>query len=150
MQLNELIKILIDCFKRGNFVYACGNGGSAAMSSHFCAELMGKFKHMRKPLPAIALTTDTAFLTAWSNDMELGFEGIFARQIQALGKKDDVLVAFSTSGKSINVLYAIEEAKDKGMIVVDMPRIGKDTAERQENQLKMMHQICRAIEKEFT
>ena len=147
MESKKISKQIVDCFKSGNFVYACGNGGSAAMSQHFCAEFMGKFEKIRQPLPAISLTTDTSFLTAWGNDFE--YRDVFVRQLMALGKKGDILVAFSTSGKSENVLNAIIEAKYKKMTVIDFPRKGTSTAKIQEFQLKLMHDICRLVEKEF-
>lgn len=145
----QIVKILIDAFKRGNFVYICGNGGSASMAQHFAAEFMGKFEHNRPPLPAIALTTDTSFLTAFANDYPDGFERIFSRQVEALGRKGDVLIALSSSGKSTNVLLAIAVAKKKGMIVIDFPRKGRSTARVQEGQMRLMHDVCKDVEKAF-
>ena len=138
---------LIKCFKSGGKTLICGNGGSASMSQHMAAELMVRFEHDRKPLPAIALTTDTSILTAQSNDYN--FDSVFGKQILALGNKGDILIALSTSGKSKNVLYAIEIARSKGMEIIDFPRTGNSTAETQEIQLKLMHDICRLVEKEF-
>ena len=115
--LNSIIKsanIMIDCVKLGNKVLWCGNGGSAADAQHLATELMGgMINHERKPIPSIALTTDTSFITAWSNDTD--FESVFSRQIQGIGKKDDVLIGISTSGKSENVIAAIKQAKYKGL-----------------------------------
>ena len=104
MTKSKIVKILINAFKGGNFLYICGNGGSASMAQHFAAEFMGKFEHARQPLPAIALTTDTSFLTSYPNDFSDGFERIFARQVEALGRKGDVLIALSSSGRSKNTL----------------------------------------------
>src|SRR3990167_6753859 len=103
--MKEIVKKLVSCFRTGGKLLLIGNGGSAAMCQHTAAEFMGRFEHDRKPLPAIALTTDTSFLTAWSNDYSFG--GIFCRQIEALGKPGDVLMAFSTSGHSMNVLVGM-------------------------------------------
>ena len=127
----------------------CGNGGSAAMSQEMVAELMGKFEKIRPPLPAIALTTDTAFLTAWCNDNENGFETIFSRQIEALWEPGDVVITFSTSGKSKNCLRAGECAEQCDLVYIDFPRKGKRTADVQEYQHKLMHQICREVEEEL-
>lgn len=102
--------------KQGATIFACGNGGSAADAQHFVAEWVCKYRDDRRPLPAIALSVDTSVLTAIGNDY--GFEEVFARQVTALGKKGDVLVAFTTSGSSKNVLRAIEVARKKGMYVV--------------------------------
>jgi D-sedoheptulose 7-phosphate isomerase len=109
-------KLLIDCLKKGGCIFICGNGGSAADSQHIAAELVGRFRRERKALPAIALTTDTSILTAVANDYS--FEQIFARQVEALAKKGDVLWAFSTSGTSKNVLAAAKLAKDKGLKIL--------------------------------
>ena len=127
-----------------------GNGGSAAESQHFAAELVGwydDFNHIREPLPALSLTTDTSAITAISNDK--GFEDIFARQVRALGKKGDILIGISTSGKSKNILYAYKRAKMLGIETLDFPRKGNNTAQIQEYQLKLIHQICSLIVKAF-
>lgn len=102
-------QILRDCLARGNKIMLCGNGGSAADCQHFAAELVGKWKAPRQPLAAVALTTDTSALTAIGNDY--GYSDVFARQVAALGRAGDVLVAISTSGRSPNVVSAIAEAK---------------------------------------
>lgn len=109
-------ELLIKAFKAGHKLLACGNGGSAADAQHFAAEFVCKYAKDRKPLPAIALTVDTSAITAIGNDY--GFEHIFSRQIKALGRKGDVLVALSTSGTSKNILNAIHEAKELGLQVV--------------------------------
>jgi D-sedoheptulose 7-phosphate isomerase len=95
---------------------ACGNGGSAADSQHFAAELLNRFEKERPPLAAIALTTDTSTLTSIANDYR--YEDVFAKQVQALGKKGDVLLAISTSGNSPNVIEAIHKAHAQGITVV--------------------------------
>ena len=98
----DIFKICLGAIKNQNKIIFCGNGGSAADSQHLSAELVSKFLKIRKPLPAIALTTNTSTLTSISNDF--GYEHIFSKQISALGKKGDVLIAISTSGKSKNVI----------------------------------------------
>jgi len=112
----EASQILIQAFKDGNKVLLCGNGGSAADCQHLATEFVSKLSMDRPGLPAIALTTDTSFLTAHSNDHS--FEDIFKRQVEALGKASDVLIAISTSGKSVNVIFAIQAALKKGMHVI--------------------------------
>ena len=112
----EAAQIITQAFKDGNKVLLCGNGGSAADCQHLATEFVSKLSMERPGLPAIALTTDTSFLTAHSNDV--GFEDVFKRQVEALGKSGDVLVAISTSGYSVNVLCAIDAALVKGMHVV--------------------------------
>lgn len=127
-----------------------GNGGSAAEAQHFAAELVGWYddlERLRAPLPALALTTDTSAITAISNDKS--FEDIFARQVQAFGKEGDILIGLSTSGKSKNILYAYKWAKLLDIAVIDFPRSGRDTAQIQENQLKMIHKICKIVVNAF-
>jgi len=157
--MKTISKKIIECFKRGGKLLICGNGGSASMSQHMAAELVCDFEKERKALPAIALTTDTSILTAFSNDH--GFEHVFMRQVQALGKKGDILVIISTSinpkkwkwedkpQKSENLLRAWSVAEDIGMDVVQFPIKGKTTAKIQEYQLKLMHDIVREVEKAF-
>lgn len=102
--------LMIDCIRKDGKILWCGNGGSAADAQHLATELMGGMtSHERRPIPSIALTTDSSFLTAWSNDTD--FESIFSRQIQGLGKTGDVLIGISTSGNSENVLAAVKQAK---------------------------------------
>jgi D-sedoheptulose 7-phosphate isomerase len=103
-------------FKRGGTVYICGNGGSAADAQHIAAELVGRFECHRKPLPAVALTTDTSLLTSVANDYS--FEDIFHRQVDAFVNKGDILWCISTSGKSPNILAAAKKGKKKGAVVV--------------------------------
>jgi D-sedoheptulose 7-phosphate isomerase len=103
---------LIACFDDGHKLLLCGNGGSAADAQHIAAEFTGRFLRERKPLPAIALTTDTSALTAIGNDY--GFETIFERQVRAVAHPGDVLLAISTSGKSANVIAAMKSMRDLG------------------------------------
>lgn len=120
------IKKISNCIKKalkkGNKILICGNGGSAADAQHFAAELVGRYKKDRAALAAMALTTDTSIITAVGNDY--GFEKIFSRQIEALGKKGDVLLVISTSGNSPNIIKAIETAKNKKMKIICL--LGKD------------------------
>lgn len=109
---------LAAALKAGNKVLICGNGGSAADSQHFAAELVGRFERERRNLPAIALTTDTSALTAIANDYS--FEEVFSRQVTALGRDGDVLIAISTSGNSPNVLKAMVAAHAEGMRAIAM------------------------------
>lgn len=144
----EIAQKIIAAFKRGNKVLICGCGGSAAESQHFASELMGKFEFDRQALPAISLTTDTSALTAIGNDF--GFENVFSRQIEALGKPGDVLFTLSTSGTSPAILKAQETALNQGMEVIPFPtnfQLKKTTAETQEEHLHMIHSICRQVEK---
>lgn len=130
---NDIEKAAFVCAKainEGNKIMLCGNGGSAADAQHIAAELVGRFEISRPGLPAIALTTDTSVLTAISNDY--GFNDIFSRQVQAIGKSGDVLIAISTSGKSPNILNAITEAKAGQVKVIGL------TGESDEK----MHHVC--------
>ena len=101
-----------------------GNGGSAADAQHFAAELVGRYEKERQAWPAVALTTDTSALTAIGNDY--GFDRVFARQIEALGKAGDVAIGISTSGKSPNVLRALEAANDRGLVTIALTGRGGD------------------------
>ena len=159
----DAVKLLVKAFQSGNKLLICGNGGSAADSQHFAAEFTGRYEKERKPLPAIALTTDTSAITAISNDYS--FDVIFSKQVEALGNKDDVLFAISTSGNSGNVIKAIEIARQKNMKIIALT--GKDggkiatmlghtdvnicapvnrTARVQEIHILVLHTICDAID----
>lgn len=105
-------KTLIDCLENSGCIYTCGNGGSAADAQHLATELVGRFRRERKALAAIALNADTSALTAIGNDY--GFDQIFARQVEGVVNNGDVLIGFSTSGSSANVLAAVKTARDKG------------------------------------
>jgi D-sedoheptulose 7-phosphate isomerase len=150
------------CLKNGGVVYACGNGGSASQAEHFVAELVGRFKKNRKPLPAFALSTNSSIMTAVSNDY--GFTSVFARQLEGAAKSGDALVAISTSGDSENVVRACKMAKSLGMsvsaltgkrgglvstesdIILRVPDEEGDTARIQEIHLIGLHLICRLVE----
>jgi D-sedoheptulose 7-phosphate isomerase len=115
-KLTSAAEVVVNALKRGNKVMWCGNGGSAADSQHLAAELVGRFAMNRSPLASIALTTDTSILTALGNDY--GYETVFARQLEAIGKSGDVLVCISTSGNSSNVVKAAELAKSLGIFTI--------------------------------
>lgn len=148
--------------KQGGSVLVFGNGGSAADAQHFAAELLGRFEKERKAWPAIALTTDTSALTAIGNDY--GFDRVFARQLEALGKKGDVAIGISTSGNSANVLRALETGNDRGLITVAMTGKGgkagsiathhiavneERTARVQEIHATLLHVICELVEQDL-
>lgn len=155
-------QMLIDAFQSGNKVLLCGNGGSAADCQHVAAELVSRLtQEIERPgLPAISLTTDTSFLTAYSNDEE--FEGVFERQISALGKPGDVLVAISTSGNSKNVIRAVKQARSMGITTMaltsnrgslkDLTDVcvlvpSDNTQHIQESHLAVEHLLCYLVER---
>lgn len=156
--------LIVDVFRSGHKLLLCGNGGSAADCQHMATELVSRLsKEFDRPgLPAIALTTDTSFLTAYANDS--GFDGVFERQVQALGKSGDALIAISTSGSSPNVLRAAEAARAKRMHVIALTgsqgRLATladttiavpstDTQHIQETHLAIEHLLCALVEKEL-
>lgn len=160
----NLASIIADQLDLGNKILICGNGGSAADSQHLAAEFVGRFQYERRPLPALALTTDTSALTAIGNDY--AFEDIFARQVVAYAHVDDILLAISTSGKSENVIRAIVKAKQNDMGVIalvgnypDSPIAqladwticvkSKSTPRIQETHIFIGHMICDLVEREF-
>lgn len=148
-------------FARGNKLLICGNGGSAADAQHLAAEFVGRFKADRGALPAIALTADSAILTAWSNDA--GYETAFARQVEALGAPGDLLLGISTSGRSPSVVRAFEAARARGLRTVgllggtggsclplcDVPLVvpSNDTQHVQEVQIVLLHLLCDLVER---
>lgn len=161
----KAVEILTTAYKNGKKVLLCGNGGSAADCQHIATELMIRLNHdiKRPALAAIALTTDSSNLTAGGND--IGFENVFARNIEGLGNKGDVLIAISTSGNSGNVIKAVEKAKEKNMRVigflggiggklknkVDLPIIIPSTNVQriQEGHITIAHIICELVELEL-
>lgn len=150
----------VACMKTGNKVLLVGNGGSAADAQHIAGEFVSRFAFDRPGLPAIALTTDTSILTAIGNDY--GYDRLFSRQIQAHAQKGDVLIAYSTSGKSPNVMAALNEARSRGVICIGMTgnRGGpmqelcdhyldvpsSDTPKIQEGHAVLGHIICGLVE----
>jgi D-sedoheptulose 7-phosphate isomerase len=148
--------------KAGGSVLVFGNGGSAADAQHFAAELLGRFEKERKAYPAVALTTDTSALTAIGNDY--GFDRVFARQLEALGRKGDVAIGITTSGNSPNVLRALETGNERGLITVALTGGGGKsgalathhiavnetrTARIQEVHATLLHVICELVEQEL-
>lgn len=113
-------EVFIDCIKRGNKLLFCGNGGSAADCQHLATEFMVRLSHdvKRPAIGAIALTTDSSNITAGGND--IGFENIFARNVEGIGNKGDILIGISTSGNSENIIRAIKKAKEKGIVTVGL------------------------------
>jgi D-sedoheptulose 7-phosphate isomerase len=157
-------QLMIESIENGKKILWCGNGGSAADSQHMAAELMGGLRsHDRSPISSLALTTDTSFITAWSNDTD--YESIFSRQIEGLGLAGDVLIAISTSGNSTNVINAINLANDMGLVTVGLTNKsgGKmkeicsvliripsmDTQRIQEGHILAEHILCERIEAYF-
>lgn len=118
----KTVELMISCYKNGGKLLICGNGGSAADSQHFAAEMVGRLVKDRDPLPAIAMTTDSSILTAIGNDYS--YDVVFRKQVEALGKPGDVLVCMSTSGNSENVAQAILAAQEKNIHTVAL--LGKD------------------------
>lgn len=116
--IEEICSLSLKTIQNGNTILLCGNGGSASDSIHISSELVGKFEKNRKAIPSISLSSNISNLTAIANDF--GFEHIFSRQIEAIGKKGDLLIAISTSGNSQNILNAINCAKLNGLTVVAM------------------------------
>ena len=153
--------ILTDAVKNGRKILWCGNGGSAADAQHLATELMGGMtSHERRPIPSIALTTDSSFLTAWSNDTD--FESIFSRQVQGIGQAGDVSIGISTSGNSENIIAAVKQAKYKNLetivftgrsggkinglsdISINVP--SEDTQRIQESHIMIGQILCGLIE----
>jgi len=120
-------EVLSECIASGHKILIFGNGGSAADSQHIAAEFVNRFMVERSPLPAIALTTDTSIITAIGNDY--GFDQIFSKQVEALGKKGDVAIGISTSGNSKNVIKAVKEANKAGLITMALTGRGGELAE---------------------
>ena len=115
-QIARAGEALADALRSGRKALACGNGGSAADSQHFAAEIVGRFERERPGMPAIALTVDSSALTAIANDYD--FDRVFSKQVEALGQAGDVLLAISTSGNSKNVMEAVKAAQAKAMVVI--------------------------------
>lgn len=166
--LTRASELLISALRMGRKILTCGNGGSAGDAQHLASELVNRFETERMALPAVALVADSLVSTSIANDY--GYETLFSRQIEALGQSGDVLVAFSTSGNSKNVLRAIEQAQRQGMRVVACtgheggqiaarlhPRYDVElripsriTARIQELHLLVIHALCKAIDDVFT
>ncbi len=151
----ESVERAIEICKRalsdGKKILICGNGGSASDAQHFSAELVVRFRNNRRPVPAIALTTDTSILTAGANDF--GYETVFMRQVSALGREGDVLIGISTSGRSKNVLLALEEGKRIGMKIIGLCGMDSREMERfcdvcikvpsdETSHIQEVHEVC--------
>ena len=117
-KLEQAALACIQCLRAGGKILLAGNGGSAADAQHIAGEFVSRFAFDRPGLPAIALTTDTSILTAIGNDY--GYEKLFARQVQAHGQKDDVFIGYTTSGKSPNILLALQEARARGLVTIGL------------------------------
>jgi len=158
--IEQSAKLIIDSFQKGNRLYFCGNGGSAADAQHLAAEFTGRFYQDRAPLPAEALHVNTSFLTAVANDYS--YDQIYERMIKAQGRAGDVLVGISTSGNSKNVVLAQIEAQKRGMKTIAMTGSGggemrnsanillnmpsTDTPRIQEGHILVGHIICELVE----
>lgn len=132
-EIKLLVEEVVRTIREGGKIILFGNGGSAADAQHIAGELVGRFKLERKGLPAVALTTNTSILTSIANDYS--FDNIFSRQLEALGKKGDLVVGISTSGKSKNVIEGLKKAKELGLKTVSL------TGEKGEN-LRKFSDIC--------
>jgi phosphoheptose isomerase len=159
-QMAQAADVIDQCLRGGNKLLVCGNGGSAADASHFATELVVRFAKDRRAFPAICLTSDSGILTAAGNDY--GFDEIFARQVAAFGRAGDVLICMTTSGKSKNLVRALEEAKGREMKTIAL--LGRDggstigiadvevlvkngsTARVQEAHQLLLHVLCEIIE----
>ena len=162
-KISKSSEIMSKSLKNGGTIFWCGNGGSASDSMHLSAELIGRLKKNRIPLRSISLSSNPATITCIANDF--GFENLFSRQIQALGKKDDILVSISTSGNSKNIIKAINQAKMNKMKIVSL--LGnkggkcrgksnielivnsKSTARIQEAHITIGQIICELIERDL-
>ena len=159
-QIVRAAQSVLAAFKGGHKIFFFGNGGSAADSQHIAAEFIGRFQKERKSWPAIALTTDTSILTALGNDYN--FDIVFARQLEGLGQKGDVVFAISTSGNSKNVLAGVKQARAMGMTTIGVTggtggalasacdivivAASSKTARIQETHLCIFHAICEIVE----
>jgi len=156
----DAARLITDALSNGNKLLICGNGGSAADAQHFAAELVGKFLRTRRPLPAMALTTNSSTITAIGNDISFG--SVFLRQVEALGREDDILVCITTSAASRNVIRAARKASRLGLgvvaltgrrtdplrpyadVVIAVP--SRDTPRIQEMHALTLHVICHVVE----
>lgn len=158
--INNIVDVLVKCFTKKRRLLVFGNGGSAADSQHVCGELVGRFQKERRPLDALALTTNTSVLTAWSNDYH--YDTVFSRQIEAHGRPGDVAWGISTSGNSGNVVEGLKKARELGLITlgllggdggrcleycdVSLVVNSKNTPRIQELHLISYHIICAVLE----
>jgi phosphoheptose isomerase len=161
--LNEAAQMVVRCLTSGRKLLVCGNGGSASDATHFATEFLCRYREDRRPYPAISLTANGEFMTAVCNDYHA--DEIFARQVWGLAEKGDLLIAFTTSGKSRNVLRALEEAArkgiqsicflgrdggyTKGVATVELLAPGNSTARIQEAQKLLYHVLCETVDREL-
>jgi len=161
--LKNVAAVMIEALRGGHKILVFGNGGSAAESQHFAAELVNKFHRLGPALPALALTTDTSTLTSIAND--LSFDRVFSRQVEALARPGDVALALSTSGKSPNIIEGLKAARDKKAVTVALTGKGggplaaqadhlldvdsTSTARIQEVHLFLLHALADTLEKAF-
>ncbi len=161
--LNRAAEIVRNSLTSGHKLLICGNGGSASDATHLATEFLCRYREDRRPYPAVSLTANGEFMTAVCNDYHA--DEIFARQVWGLGQKGDVLIAFTTSGKSKNVVRALEEAKrrgldsicflgrdggfTKGLATLDLLAPGRSTARIQEAQKLLFHVLCELVEQEL-
>ena len=161
--LRRAVKLVLACLTSGHKLLVCGNGGSASDATHLATEFLCRYREDRRPYPAISLTANGEFMTAVCNDYHA--DEIFARQVWGLGERGDLLVAFTTSGKSRNVLRALEEANrkkmksicflgrdggfTKGVATVDLIVPGTVTARIQEGQKVLYHALCEIVEEKL-
>jgi len=161
--IKTIVEVIVSAFKNGNRVYFCGNGGSAADAQHLAAEFSGRFYTDRKALPAEALHCNTSYLTAVANDY--GYDAVYARIIDGIGEKGDILVGLSTSGNSANIVKAFEVAKEKEMITIGFTGLtggqmksvstwlinipSTDTPRIQESHIMVGHIICQLVEEKY-
>ena len=161
--LNRAVNLVVRCLTSGHKLLVCGNGGSASDATHVATEFLCRYCDDRRPYPAISLTANGEFMTAVCNDYHA--DEIFARQIWGLGERGDLLIAFTTSGKSRNVLRALEEANrkrmksicflgrdggfTKGVATVDLLAPGANTARIQEAQTLLFHVLCETADQEL-
>ena len=161
--LENAISDIVFALNNGGTIFVCGNGGSSSDSQHFVAELVGRFKYPRKALRAVSLTSDTSVLTCISNDF--GYENIFSRQVEALGKEQDVLIAISTSGKSQNIINCLYTSKSIGLKTIALLGDNTDSVKNyadhilkvpssstqriQECHILILHLICELIEEKL-
>jgi D-sedoheptulose 7-phosphate isomerase len=158
----EAAATITAALQQGRTVFVFGNGGSAADAQHFAAELVGRYERERKAWPAVSLTTDTSAITAIGNDY--GFDRVFARQLDALGRAGDVAIGITTSGNSPNVLRGLEAANDRGLITIALTGRGGEagklarvhiavdepkTARIQEVHITLLHAICGLVESDL-
>ncbi len=161
--IHRAVELITEAFQNGNKILFCGNGGSAADAQHLAAEFSGRFYKDRHALPAEALHVNTSYMTAVANDYS--FDVVYSRMVNGIGVKGDVLIGLSTSGNSVNILKAIETAKEKGMLtigftghsggkmkdacdlLINVP--SADTPRIQETHIMVGHIICQLVEQEY-